>query len=280
MKTTHDSIFYHIDEVRSQPGVAAKLKALTNELSFYDTLWMQGLVQLFLLWGIKWCIRSRKWPLLQQLVMVDMVLSCLLNVPFTGAGKAPVAAIQQLINQSPSGIPVPSLVPINQYAVPDSNIKKMIGDWSMYSKQPGVQAEVAYPIELKNTTAYFSRQEENNHPFIYTAGNDSARLSILSYTPQAIRVSVQGAAGGTLVLQQNHYPHWTYQEAGVPKEVEKYGDCFMKAPVNSSNAIINFTFNPVLIKWAMLCSLLMLLLLAGFLLFSRKRVNENNSTVL
>ncbi|MDQ6757660.1 MAG: hypothetical protein M3004_12075, partial [Bacteroidota bacterium] len=125
-----EGFLYSFKNIELQTGLAQKLKTLIDALSFYDALWLQGVIQLFLLWGIKWCVRENKWNVLVRIVIADMVIATLLNLPFTGVGKASVAEVQHVLNKSPKGIPLPKLQPIimNDTITPEE--KGLIGDWS------------------------------------------------------------------------------------------------------------------------------------------------------
>lgn len=262
--STKNSFIYQFSSITAQNGISSKLKALIDAISFYDTLWMQGLIQLFLLWGIKWAMRYRLWSLVKKIVVIDMVIACLLNVPFTGAGKAPVATIQTVIDKSPKGIPVPKLVPINQYDTLPTAEKEMIGDWSFYSKQPGVADRAAYPIILKNTQQYFDSDPGLPHavfkdkPFIVT-GNSQSR--IVSFSPQQIAVVIKDSMQREVILQQNFYPHWYYTSGGIKKLVKIYGSVFMSAPLLKGEQTVVFSFEPAAVKAAMLVSLIVFVIL-------------------
>ena len=260
--STKESIFYHISSITSQQGVSSKLKTLIDAISFYDTLWLQGLIQLFLLWAVKWSLRFRLWSLLKKIVVADMIIACLLNVPFTGAGKASVATIQQVINNSPKGIPVPKLIPINQYDTVSTAEKEMIGDWSMYNKQPGTVKEVFYPIVLKNMNTYFeSKINYTNKPFIFIDDTSTSNISIQSFSPQKIELTVNDNSADKLVLQQNFYPHWYYVNGTEKKEVQQYGVNFMSAPLNKGENKISFVFEPTNVEIAMIMSLVVFIIL-------------------
>jgi hypothetical protein len=271
-----ESLFYHFADINTQQGFSSKLKALIDSTSFYDALWMQGLIQLFFLWGIKWAMRYRLWSLVKKIVVIDMVIACLLNVPFTGAGKASVATIQNVIDKSPKGIPIPNLVPINQYDSLPTAKKEMIGDWSFYGKQPGVSTLAAYPILLKTTQKYFDSSEAfhspalNEKPFIIT---DPSPAKLVSFSPQEIVLLVKHNTGTTAVLQQNYYPHWYYTVTGKKKPVENYKAVFMSATLSKGEDLVRFTFEPGLVKLAMLVSLVsfVLLLTSLYMLYRRER---------
>lgn len=263
---THESFLYSRKEIFAQRGLSTILKTFIDSISFYDTLWIQGFIQLFLLWGIKWCLKFRHWNVLKDILIADMVLACLLNVPFTGVGQTSVAHIQDILSNAPSGIPIPPLQPIiNNDTIPLDE-KLMIGDWSMYSKQIGVTQEVAYPIVLKNEAAYFdslSIVPANNftqQAFLFTqparADTPKNNCSIISYSPSVIQVKVSSDSDGIVILQQNFYPHWFYQNNTEKKGVLKAGINFMGAPISKGDNTVVFSFEPTLVEYAMLVSLI------------------------
>lgn len=274
--STKQGLMYSNGRVFAPNGLPAKLKSLIDFISFYDTLWIQGIVQLALLWGIKWCLRVSNWKLLQRIVVADMILATLFNLPFTGVGKASVAEVQQVLNQSPKHIPVPSLTPIqNNVAVPEEE-QLMVGDWSFYNKQPGVLKEAAYPIVLKNMAAYFEQDRltgkniYTNRAFVFCTDSLVTAMSLGSFSPQQIDININSSHSTTVVLQQNHYPHWIYSDGKEEKPVNEYGINFMSAPVKSGSSKISFLFDPVVVKWSMLLSLLALLSCCLYLLFLRR----------
>ncbi len=256
-----DSFLYDINTIISQNSIALKLKALTDAITFYDTIWIQGIIQLFILWGIKWCIKFSRWDLLKKIVVADMIIACLLNIPFTGAGKASVAEVQRVLNKSPKGIPIPILQPIKNIDSITTEEKGLVGDWSMYNKQIGVKDEVPYPIILKNMSAYFEnskRYPDNNFlnkPFIFFEGaKDKNNIIIQSFSPNKITLAVTAESSTQIVLQQNFYPHWFYQNSANKSAVDKAGISFMSAPVSKGQNKIIFSFEPTAVKWAMLLS--------------------------
>lgn len=276
--STKESFLHNFSSITSQAGLSSKLKALIDAISFYDTLWIQGLIQLFILWALKWAMRYRLWSLVKKVAVTDMVIACLLNVPFTGTGKAPVATIQNIINRSPKGIPVPKLIPINQYDTIPTAEKEMIGDWSFYSKQPGVTTQAAYPIVLKTTQQYFDSVMQfrslvlNRRPFLFT---ETSPARLISFSPQEIQLLIKDSTGENIVLQQNLYPHWYYTTGNGKKTVNNYKNIFMSAPVPTGKNIIVFSFEPTRVKAAMLVSLItFILLLSSLFILPRKEAKK------
>ena len=259
--TGKQSFLLNGSAILTQNSLALKLKALVDALTFYDTLWMQGTIQLLILWGVKWCTRFGKWDVLQKIVVADMVIACLLNIPFTGVGKASVAQVQAVLERAPKGIPIPVLQPIKNIYSLSAAQKQLVGDWSLYNKQPGVKQAVPYPVVLKNMNAYFENNylhPDNNFlamPFIFIAGDQPGnKLLIQNYSPNKIEVSIDASTGTKIILQQNFYPHWFYNVGDVKHQVNQAGINFMSAPVSKGHNNIVFSFEPTLVKFAMLIS--------------------------
>jgi hypothetical protein len=275
-----EGILYNAGNITSQPGLPAKLKSLIDGISFYDTIWIQAIVQLFLLWGIKWCLRFNNWSLLKSIVIADMILSSLFNIPFTGVGKASVAQVQQVLAKSPKGIPVPNLIPISNYDTASAADKLMVGDWSFYNKQPGVKNEAAYPIVLKNMAAYFeedgmtAKNIYTNKAFVFVDDSLQNQLTIKSFSPQQIQLTANCSENSKLVLQQNFYPHWFYIKGKEKKAVNEYGINFMSAPISKGENNISFVFEPKNVEIAMVISLTVFAILIFLLVFLPRKNAE------
>jgi|GEM_PF-615580 len=265
--TGKQGLVYQFDQIAVQNTIALKLKTLIDAVSFYDTLWIQGTIQLILLWIIKRSIRTGTLKLLKRIIVADLILSSLLNIPFTGAGKVSVAKVQSIINQSPKYIPIPVLQPINKIDTISTEEKAMIGDWSMYNKQIGVRSWVAYPIILNNMWTYFLNGEhypDSNflqYPFIFIKNADAKNsITIQSFEPNKIVLQVKADSPGNIVLQQNFYPHWHYQNGTTKTIVDQAGINFMSGKINSGENNIIFSFEPTAVKRAMLLSAVLFVL--------------------
>ncbi len=269
--SSNESFIYAGKNIFSQGSYATKLKALIDAVSFYDTWWIQGIIQLFFLWGIKWCIRAGDWNLLKKITVINLVISCLLNIPYTGVGKASVADVQSILNRSAQGIPIPVLQPVYMNDTLTTAEKGLVGNWSLYNKQIGVKEEVAYPVILKNTREYFEKKDMipsnnfQNQPFIFVVPKkENSRIVISQFSPNKINVSLNADTSARLVLQQNFYPHWFFYNGKEKTAVGHAGINFMSAPVSKGENSIIFSFEPVRVKWMMLlsaCSLLVLIIL-------------------
>lgn len=255
VNTTNESFVYGLKHLSTQTGMAQKLKFLLDHLSFYDTLWLQGIIQMLLLWFIKWCLANRHSARLLIVCITDIILASLLNIPFTGVGKASVAEVQAVLNKSPHGIVTPPLKLIVQNDTLNLYEGGLVGNWSFYNKQPGVKEFAFYPIELNNTKFVFAdtASEFFYKPYIFTTG-DSSKIMVEQFTPNKITANVTSNVTSQLVYQQNFYPHWYVLNNGQKMQPSTYKDVFLSTNVTSGTNKVSFMFDPSLIKKAMLFS--------------------------
>lgn len=248
-----DSIVFNFHEITSISGFPGKAKYIVDAISFYDTIVIQGSFQVLLLGLIYKSIKSKNTRLLLCWLMIDIIVSSLFNVPYTGAGKTSVAHLQSVINHSPKGIPIPALHPIlNNDTIPASD-NALLGNWSMYNKQPGTIKEMPYPIQLNNMRAFFdsNSSKDSNHyfhkPFLFVM-RGNAKVTILHYSPNKIEVKVITDTASKLVIQQNNYPYWKYQVNGEMHDVTPEGINFMAVPLKKGVNEVLLAFNPLFIK--------------------------------
>jgi hypothetical protein len=248
---------------------------LIDGIGFYDTLWIQGTIQLVLLFFVYDCFKNRNWHLLVKVVAVDLIIASLLNMPFTGVGKASVADVQTVLDNSPKGIPKPLLQPIAQNDTASAEVNLMVGNWSFYNKQIGSTSRVLYPIILKNTNEYFNRIEQStynnqvctNKPFVFLKDSADSFIQLLDYSPQKIRIRIDALQNNSLILQQNNYPYWYYSVGSRRYPVRSYGINFMKVPVTKGISEITLLFEPKWVVFGMAFSALTILLCVIMLLF-------------
>ena len=259
--TLKDGLFFNINTIIAQQGKVLKLKAFIDAISFYDTLWIQGIIQLLILLGLQQCIKSHNLNRIIQILVIDMVIACLLNIPFTGVGKASVAQVQMVLNKSPKGIPIPTLKPIKDILSIPEKEQELTGDWSMYNKQIGVKTEVPYPIILKDMNAYFLSLEdkiEDNYldqPFIFIKDPvNKNNVIIQSFSPNKITVTANTDTSTKMVLQQNFYSHWFYNNGVSKTPVQQEGVNFMSASLVTGANKITFSFEPSNVIYAMMLS--------------------------
>ena len=277
-----EGFLFKFPEIINQPGLAAKLKYFIDNISFYDSLWLHGIIQLLFLFLIRKALLYKEPSYLRNQVLADMIVASLLVIPFTGVGKASAAQVQAMLNESPKGLPIPDLnykVATNPLPITDTDV---LGSRSMYNKQIGTKAEVQYPIQLYNMKAFF--KEENNAARAYYQEKSWLYLKnksfgdsifVQAYSPVKIVVKVESNTTNEIILQQNYYPYWNYRiDNGENKPVDKEGINFIKIPVEKGSSEVIVSFEPTFIKPLMLISfvtLLILLILIPFLHFKKPK---------
>ncbi len=253
----HDSICYRYGNISIAAGMPGKLKAIIDALSFYDCLWMQGSVQLFMLWLVKWGLVRKKIKWLTVVAIADLVIACLINIPFTGVGKASVAEVQSVLDKSPRGIIIPALKPVNSYDSISTYETGLVGNWSFYNKQPGVNRFAFYPVELNTTKQVFAGDTSicAGKPFLFTeTGYGDDKIIVNEFTGNSISATVFSSGNGRLVLQQNLYPYWYALVGDKKTPIRDYRQVFMWAPMKAGNNRVEFRFEPVRVKKAMMLS--------------------------
>ena len=260
---THDGFFYHLKNISVQQGISQKLKTLIDSISFYDAFWLQGIIQVFLLWGIKWCLINKDFSRLVKIVVADLIIASLLNIPFTGVGKASVAEVQSVLNRSPKGITIAPLKPINQYDSITAYESGLVGNWSFYNKQPGVKAFAFYPIELNSSKLVFkdSTAEWFYRPYVFASGDSTTtNIAVSKFTGNSIFITANTTTDNQLIFQQNYYSHWYVINNNEKTAAENYKQLFLAAPIKAGNNDVEFLFDPILIKKTMLVSAIAFLL--------------------
>ena len=272
---THSGFIYQLKNIAAQPGIAQKIKLLIDSMNYYDACWLQGIIQLLLLWGIKWCLINRNFSRLVKIVAADLIIASLFNIPFTGVGKASVAEVQAVLNRSPKGIIVAPLTPINQNDTITAYESGLVGNWNFYNKQPGVKEFAFYPIELNNTKLVFKDPNASrfNKPYVFACTDSlSNKIFVNKFTGSSISITAESKGNDTLVFQQNFYHYWYVADKNKKVVAGSYDQLFLAAPVKAGTNNIEFVFDPVLIKKAMLLSAIAFVLYAVILviLFFRR----------
>jgi hypothetical protein len=273
-----ESFIFSLKNIIADGSLSGSLKKLIDAVTFYDTFWIQGIIQLIILRVIRYCLIHQKMKLLVKVVMVDMILATLLNIPYTGVGNTSLASVQQVLNKSTKGIPIPILHPIKNNDTLTRAENELIGDWSMYNKQIGTARQVVYPINLKLSDTYFENENADqsisvkDRPYLFTAQLSNEKImpsttdtiKVKDFSPDKISIEANTQMRTNLVYLQNYYPHWFYKDQTGKKPVIKAGINFMSAPLNNGQNNISFSFEPVLIKWMMAISALSFIALSIF----------------
>jgi hypothetical protein len=260
--TSRTSFIFNLAGITTQPSLSLQLKTLVDSISFYDTFWVQGLIQFAFLLAVRNCLTTGNTRTLQNILVADLLIASLFNIPFTGVGKASVREIQAVLNHSPKGIPIPKLT-VTAMPISLEN-EKLVGNWSWYSKQIGPTTESSYPIALNNMRQYFEainvtdRNMDLDRPWIFLRDPAAGRVTVRYFSPAKVIAEVSITRATDLILKQNYYPHWFYYLDGDKRNkqrVEKYNINFMRIPVPAGTKNVTIIFGPSKVKWGMTISL-------------------------
>lgn len=261
------------------------IKQLLDNISIYDAIIIQSVLQIVLLLFLLKAISNGQVKRIMFISAIDIVLATLLNIPFTGVGKTSVHAISAILKKSPEGIPSPALNPIKNNDTITIPEVKLIGDWSYYSKQPGVKKPVNYPIKLTNNYVYYDEAAKDtslsiiNMPFLFITDqirskklkliHEIEKEDIISYKTGEIEVKIDTDTACYLVMLQNYYPHWYYKSRNKILPVEKAGINFIGIPLDKGQNQVVFLFRPTRIKVALYLSCTIFFFLIFILLVPR-----------
>jgi hypothetical protein len=240
------------------------LKNFITGLQFSDTVLLQSLIQIPLIYLILKAIQNLNFKRLTLLTAIDLILATSFNMAFTGVGKVPVSQIAAIHQQSPKGIPTPKLQVLKLHDTIPNNDSALVGDWSFYNKQIGKSKPVLYPVKITNNYLFYQSLKKDssitvaNDPFMFLASSIStAKITniqslqqedLKSFSTNKIHIQFTAKDSGYLILLQNYYPHWRYTSNTSNNLVKKAGISFIAVPVRKGENSISIYFNPKLIK--------------------------------
>jgi len=250
------SVFLQLTQVSKAGNLNAKLKAFIDGLHFFDCLWIQASVQIILLLLILRFLQLRKVKNLVWVAALDLILATLLHIPFTGVGRSSVSNVQEVLNQSPKGIPIPMLQPVASINTINATDAALVGDWSFYNKQLGTSSFAFYPVELNATRNIYAQWVPRyiSKPYVFIEGaNDSSAFNILDFSGNQLGLSASTSSSALLVYKQHNYPHWTATINKQPVAIKPLP--FLTIPLQKGNQEVWFRFDPVLVRMMMWLSI-------------------------
>ncbi len=252
---THESILFNLATVNEAGNYTAKLKLLIDGIRFYDAFLIQASIQFILLVCIYRALARGMYLRLVIIIAADLIIASLLNLPFTAVGQASVKNVQQVLDTSPRGIPMPLLQPITLNDTGTLAKTSLVGNWSFYNKQPGVSTLVPYPIELNTANQIFSPANKNSFlkPIVFST-KATAVVAIKKFTGQQINLDVVATDKDTLVWQQSNYPHWKVYVDDKPAQMLAYRGVYMATLISPGHHKVDFQFKPVKVKTTMIIS--------------------------
>jgi hypothetical protein len=238
--STHQSILYQ--SLTSGKGLKNELKWMIDHLTLADTIIIQGIIQLILLYLIK-AISGKKNEYLKWLIAIDLVAASLLNIPFTGVGKMSPADVQHLIDGAKT----------NTLIIPQKSdsayISKVIGDVHWYNRKPGNKDLISYPMVLTAAENYFQSPDKNTNdrkPFAFV---DSGHLNNLKYAENKITFDINTPASSIVTVQQINYPGWKINTNPGPVSPLRHPDELISFETSPSTTSAEIYFDNSIIKF-------------------------------
>ncbi len=246
------------------------LKSIVEATTGNDTLLVQSTMQVIFIICLILIFFKKRLRFLPYLIVVELCVASLLNMPFTGVGNNSVAELQIMLNTAPKGIPVPSMAPIKTLETFDEK-SKLLGDWSMYGKNIGSTKFVQYPIVLKNSMAYLdtianAKNVFTSLPFIFNNKKNN-EVQVINYTGKSLDIRLSGKNTTALLLQQNYYPHWFANGLHV-SPIENAP--FISIPIRESEQKVHLEFKPAVVLFWMAFSTVALCLYLVLIFVSPK----------
>jgi hypothetical protein len=247
-------------------------------------LLLQFPVSLILMTGYAITIRRKSDWGLASVASLDIFIAVMVALPYNGVGQKSPAYIQSLINRSPTGIPVPQLIPLGEYDYGNEENTTIIGHWSYYYKQPGTLARAGQPLIFNSEYQIFSDsvlQDISEKPFLYvtdtTVGKNYSTPYLKSFTPNRIELSYSGNDKGHLVLLYKPYPHWVYSINGnASKTLTASSTVFPDIPLKDGINQVIIEFNPWVVQTLWVLTIVLLSLSVCIILFYRWKTGIPN----
>lgn len=258
------------------------IKILLDKLQFPDTILAQCVIQTLLLILLRKALLKKQYRKIVFLTAIDIVIATTLNMPFTGVGKVSVAKIDAIHQQSPAGIPIPSVQKLAQHDTISGYDSTLVGDWSFYNKQIGKATPVLYPVKIMSNYLFYDQLGKDSSisvaklPFVFLTSSITemkfevmqqlTQSDILAFTTNNLKMKFASNKKGHLVYLQNYYPHWSYKNLSGNDVVSKAGPGFIAIPVQQGLNEIEINFNPTLIKFLCLLTIVLLFICVLLLL--------------
>jgi hypothetical protein len=250
-------------------SIPRSFKYWLDSQGFFDRLSLNALILLVFI--IIYFLSTKKMNNARSFcvfVMADLISFTWMNLPVTGVQIKSPSAIQHYFSGVKPGIPIPELTPIGENRYPGEDLRKIVGCWSYYSKQPGTPYRCDYPSILNSTVSYFSSTLPgmlDKKPFIFLKrGNGSMRIE--GFSSSRIDVQVQNLTFDSLILLQNYYPLWKAEVNRRPVLIQRYGMSFMAVSLEKGVSHVSFLYNLHTIKlvvtlWAAVWLLFLIMVL-------------------
>ncbi|HEX5667271.1 MAG TPA: hypothetical protein VFX73_00640 [Chitinophagaceae bacterium] len=242
------------------------MKALIAGLTMEDTIIIHGSIQLVIGAIMIKFIRAGNVKRIVQIGILEIILATLLNLPFTGVGQLSPGKINNMVRESPQGLPSPSLLPEYLVTAQYPNTRKIIGSWELYSKEIAMDSLFPYPLIFTSTLKYFDSGNQEilrqRPPFFFIHDSNALIPKNFRYHGNTIEATARLSSSDTFLIKQNNYMHWKASIQGKTVPILSTYNTLMAVPVQPGNQTIRIEFQNPWIKIFLLTELILFIMLA------------------
>jgi hypothetical protein len=225
--------------------IIARTKDFIDQISFRQSLLFSLIITSLLCIAYLFSLSFKNGnKIFLSLILIDLCINCWLLLPVTGVGRTSVARMQEIINKSPKGFPLPFLTKELQNTI-SCDEEKLIGNWSWYDKKI-MHSWIDYPSQLKTTVKFYQLEDTilmRDKPYIFLNHQASNSLHLIHFTPTSFSIKLNVAERDTLILLQNYFPGWKANINGKPVPILKFAGTFVSIPVDKKTESVSFRFS-------------------------------------
>jgi hypothetical protein len=245
-----------------------KIKSLLDSLNFFHVLMIHALLQFLICSMLIKATKQASEKNLLRIVMAEMIIATLLNLPFTGVGQRTVHNLDQLFTTAPKGIPAPVIQPEKDVVAGYPKTKAVTGDWALMSKQIAQDSIISYPLIFTETLAFLDSPQrmtlKSKAPFFLLSGYMDPGIAPLAYSYSKMEFSITIPGPDTLVVKQNFHNGWKAKVNAEPVTIGRSAQGFLAIPLikGKNELAISFDNKPIrallIYQFIMLFSMLVL----------------------
>lgn len=241
------------------------LKLFLESLSFSDAVFVQSLLLLVLNMGMIKSVKRRNKQAMMWIVMADLALACLMQLPFTGVGQRSVAEMDRIFARAPSAQKIPSSSPEESVVRQYPQVKAVAGNWALVSQEIAQDGLIPYPLIFRTTSTYMDSKSRDSFyskpPFLLVSGGEDKPIEPVIYQSTLLRFRVNMNETAAVVIKQNNYPFWRASLNGNPVTIKDTAYTFMKAPLTTGKNELEFQFSHPLIKVLLVFQFILMMLM-------------------
>lgn len=235
------------------------IKSTIENSSFWDLLFIQGVIQIITLFLLSKYFARRFTANL--ILCINLIIITWLTLPFTGLGMMSKKEIQTIIGKFPRGIQKQNLVSINnaQYITPPDETQFQL--IASYSKKIGSKTIDQYPVQLNTNDAFINDEQLHkfilNQSFLFLSDDttintrtnyDTTSIQVQQSGAGLIKCSIDNSDFKWITLLQNNFKYW---EVCIDNKIVPHYTgfkTFISVPVEKGKHEIVFRFNASIIK--------------------------------